>query len=143
MDISALRERFSVKRSLPGLGRGLFAAEPFKKGDFVLEYTGKKILTTYADTLKTRYLFEVDDTWTIDGGVSENIARYINHSCTPNCECDVKDGRILIHATRDIKTGEELTMDYGDEYFDEFIRPKGCKCNRCSEVLVQNEPISA
>jgi SET domain-containing protein len=114
--------------SRPGLGEGLFAAEDIEKGDFIIEYTGEKIRTKVADTLKTRYLFELDEKWTIDGQMLSNTARYINHSCEPNCEADTHDGHILISATRDIAAGEELGMDYGEEYFDEFIKPTGCKC---------------
>ena len=123
---------FSVQRSRSGAGRGLFASRSFRKGEFVLEYTGKRIPSTYADTLKTRFLFEPDNKWTVDGSPLDNTARYINHSCEPNCESHIKDGHILIHAFRDITPGEELTFDYGEEYFDEFIRPQGCKCKKCS-----------
>jgi len=128
------KERFLVRRSRPGLGHGLFAAAPIRKGEFILEYTGKRIATSYADTLKTRYLFEVNRSWTIDGSPRSNTARYINHSCTPNAECELDDGKVFIYATRDIMPGEEITMDYGKEYFDEFIRPEGCKCVRCAKT---------
>ena len=120
-----------VKKSHPGLGHGLYAAGGIRKWDFFVEYTGTRIPSPYADTLKTRYLFKLDHEWTIDGSMQNNLARYINHSCTPNCEAETHDGHILIFATRDITEGEELTIDYGDEYFDEFIRPVGCKCSRC------------
>lgn len=127
-------ERFVVRRSRPGMGLGLFAMTPIKKGDFLLEYTGRRIPTSYADTLKTRYLFEIDQEWTIDGSDTSNTARYINHSCHPNSECEVEDGQIHIYATRNIQEGEEITMDYGDEYFEEFIRPRGCLCGKCSDT---------
>ncbi|MEY4747028.1 MAG: hypothetical protein RLZZ416_77 [Candidatus Parcubacteria bacterium] len=110
------------------VGKGLFARVSIKTGDFIAEYTGKKISTALADTLKTRYLFELDEDWTIDGETLSNVARWINHACEPNAEADVHDDRILISALRDISAGEEITMDYGEEYFDEFIRPAGCKC---------------
>jgi len=126
--------KFQVKKSRPGLGRGLFALHDIQKGEFIIEYTGRRISTAYADTLKTRYLFEIDQTWTIDGSETSNVARYINHACNPNSECEVEDGQIYIYATRNIKKGEEITIDYGDEYFDEFIRPIGCKCNTCSSI---------
>ena len=129
MDVT--RPNTIVRRSAPGLGRGLFAAHPLEKHDFIVEYVGERISTRYADRLKTRYLFELDEAWTIDGSSHENVARYINHSCEPNAEAEVHDGRILIVATRDIFRGEEITIDYGDEYFDEFIRPLGCKCVCC------------
>ncbi|MBI2612455.1 SET domain-containing protein-lysine N-methyltransferase [Candidatus Kaiserbacteria bacterium] len=124
-------EQVSVHRSRSGLGRGLFAEQNIPAGECVAEYTGVHIPTRYADTLKTRYLFALDDEWTIDGSARDNLARYINHSCMPNCEAEIHDGRIYILSTRDIALGEELTIDYGDEYFDEFIRPHGCKCVRC------------
>ena len=124
-------ERFVVRRSGPGRGRGLFTRVPFRKGELVIEYTGNKIPTQLADELDTKYLFEIDEDWTIDGSPRTNTARYINHSCKPNCESDIRDGRILIFALRNIERGEELSMDYGDEYFDEFIKPVGCKCDSC------------
>lgn len=121
-----------VKRSRPDVGKGLFARRDIAQGDFIVEYTGRKIPTMVADTLKTRYLFELDQEWTIDGQTLSNIARYINHSCLPNSEAETHDDHILIHATTDIKAEEEITIDYGEEYFDEFIKPHGCKCDRCA-----------
>jgi len=131
MNKDVIKGRFIVRQSRPGMGRGLFAAMPIRKGDFLLEYTGRRIPTSYADTLKTRYLFELDESWTIDGSRRTNIARHVNHSCVPNCEVRLRDGKILIFAARNIQRGEELAFDYGDEYFEEFIRPSGCKCTRC------------
>lgn len=119
--------RFAVRES-PGVGWGLFARETIPEGTFILEYTGKKISSQEADVSKGRYLFEVDKRWTLDGEGQENHARWINHSCVPNAEADVKKGKIFIHALRDIFEGEEITIDYGDEYFKEFIKPHGCKC---------------
>jgi SET domain-containing protein len=125
------KKDFRVARSAPGKGLGLYARRPFTRGEFLLEYTGKKIPTKEADASKSRYLFEIDEFWTIDGSPRTNIARYINHSCAPNCETDVVDGQIFVFAKRGIKEGEELSFDYGDEYFDEFIKPAGCRCVRC------------
>mgnify|MGYP001602558310 CR=1 FL=1 len=132
MKKDSLKTRFLVQKARPGLGYGLFATAPVRKGNLISEYSGKRIPTPYADTLKTRYLFEIDREWTIDGSSRENIARYINHSCDPNCECELRSGRIFIYAARDIQEEEELTFDYGDEYFDEFIRPQGCRCMKCA-----------
>lgn len=120
--------RFSVKRSAPGMGQGLFAHVDIKKGDFILEYTGTKMPTKDANELKSRYLFEINDEWTIEGSARSNTARYINHSCDPNVEAEIRDGHIMIDAVRAIKKGEELTIDYGGEYYDEFIAPKSCRC---------------
>ena len=128
--------RFEVKESRPGTGLGLFAKVDIKKGDFILEYTGEKLPNAIADTHPGRYLFEIDDKWTINGEGEENTARYINHDCYPNVEAEIdEDDRILISATRAIKAGQELLIDYGDEYFDEFIRPGGCKCASCEKGL--------
>ncbi len=134
-----LDRRFVVKKSGPGLGQGLFAAEPIRRGDFILEYTGARISTALADSLKTRYLFEIDTLWTIDGSTRRNTARFINHSCDPNCECEIRDGKILIFAIRAIRKGEELTFDYGEEYFDEYIRPVGCKCKKCTRAALSTQ----
>jgi SET domain-containing protein len=69
----------------------------------------------------------------IDGNIKENTARYINHSCRPNCEAEGPKGRIYILSTRNIKAGEELTYDYGKEYFETYIKPFGCKCVKCNK----------
>lgn len=126
------KKKFKVKRAVRGKGLGLFAVEPIKKGEFVVEYVGKKIPTSSVYGLSTRYLFEIDDEVTIDGSTRQNIARYINHSCKPNAEVEIENGRINIYAKRNIKSGEELGYDYGEEYFDEFIKPHGCKCASCT-----------
>ena len=118
-----------VKEAGLGKGQGLFADADIKKGAFVAEYTGTKVDSKAADAMKSKYLFEVDDEWTIDAEHGGSVARYINHSCEPNTEAEIIDGRIVISAISNIKNGEEITIDYGDEYYDEFIRPYGCKCS--------------
>ncbi|MBV9159103.1 MAG: SET domain-containing protein [Candidatus Kaiserbacteria bacterium] len=125
--------RFEIRDVDPAIGKGLFALVPVKKGEFILEYTGVKIPTEKADDHPGRYLFEIDEMWTLDGDTDDNLAKYINHSCEPNVEAIIEDGHINIYAERAIKEGKELLIDYGDEYFDEFIRPVGCKCGstRC------------
>lgn len=129
------RERFSVSEGRPGTGLGLFARVPIKKDEFILEYTGKKIPAAVADESDSAYLFEVDKDWTIDGPPEANPAGYINHDCHPNTETDIVDGRIIFEAIKDIAPGDELTVDYGEEYFDEFIRPYGCKCASCAKGI--------
>ena len=123
-----------MKRSKPGRGLGLFTTVPIKKGVFVIEYTGKILPNKEADDLGTKYLFEVDDQFTIDGSVRSNKARYINHACKPNCEPEVDEDerRVFIYAIKNIPAGAELTYDYGDEYFEDIITPAGgCKCDSC------------
>lgn len=121
----------SVKRSSAGLG--VFTNEPIKKKSFILEYTGELISEKEANERGGRYLFNVNSRWNIDGRKHENLSRYLNHSCRPNCEPEIKGKKIMIYAKRDIKTGEELTYNYGKEYFNEYIKPYGCRCQKCSK----------
>lgn len=118
-----------VKRSTAGLG--LFAARPFKKGDRIVEYRGRVISKDEEYTSRSKYLFEVHSRKTIDGASRRNVARYINHSCKPNCEPEIEKGRVFIDAVKNIKEGEELAYDYGKEYVDEYIKPLGCRCAKC------------
>ena len=125
------RRRFRVGRSKTGLG--LFATKLIKRGDFIIEYTGRRINNAEADDLETKYMFELNKRWTIDGSPRRNIARYINHACKPNAETDVVKGKILITAMKRIYPGDEITYHYGRGYFDTFIKPKGCGCPACIE----------
>jgi uncharacterized protein len=118
-----------VRRSKTGLG--LFSYEPIKKGSCIIEYTGRTLSEKEQYESNSKYLFEVNKIVTIDGAVRSNTARYINHSCRPNCEIDIYRGRVYVLAKRNIKAGEELTYDYDTEYFDEYIKPVGCKCEKC------------
>ena len=117
-------------------GIGLFATAPIKKGALIIEYTGERITVDEADQRGGQYLFQVTDTLTIDGRGRENKARYINHSCRGNAEAEhLEDGdRIFIRAKRAIKEGEEITYHYGKEFFETYIKPKGCRCVKCTEV---------
>lgn len=119
-------EGLRVGRSSAGLG--LFATRVFKKGERIIEYFGREISKEEEYTSKSKYLFEVNSRKTIDGTQRDNFARYINHSCKPNCEPNIVKGRVWIDAIKNIKPDEELTYDYGDEYFNEHIKPFGCRC---------------
>jgi SET domain-containing protein len=118
-----------VGRSRSGLG--LFTRVHIKKGQFIVRYTGRKIPDAKAEKLTTRYMFEVNSRWTIDGSNRHNLARYINHSCRPNCEVYFAGHVIKIRALRNIKPETELSYTYGRDYLDSFIRAKGCKCTAC------------
>jgi SET domain-containing protein len=121
-----------VKRSRTGLG--LFAGEDIKKGTCIIEYVGREISKEEQYTSNSKYLFEINRSKTIDGATRSNTARYINHSCAPNCEIDIKNARVFVMAKKNIKAGEELNYDYDTEYFDEYIKPKGCLCLKCSPL---------
>ena len=119
-----------VKRGLSGLG--LFAQEPIRKGEMIIEYIGNILTKEEADKITTnQYLFEVNRSKTIDGSARWNIARYCNHACeeAANAESDIKKGRVFIKAIKDIQEGEEIVYDYGEEFVNEYIAPYGCRCS--------------
>lgn len=119
-----------IKRSSAGMG--LFAGTAIPKGACVVEYVGRELTKEEWYTVKSKYLFEVTKQKTIDGSPRWNLARYINHSCRPNCEPEIHKARVYIRAKRAIKPGEELSYDYGPEYFKDFIEPHGCRCVKCA-----------
>jgi uncharacterized protein len=129
------RSRFRVGRSRTGLG--LFALKPIRRGEFISYYFGPLITNKRADELWTKYLFEVNNRWTIDGSARNNVARYINHSCKPNAESDVKKHKVFITAIRTINPGDEITYNYGKDYFDTFIKPHGCLCLGCKKKAAE------
>lgn len=122
---------YLIKKSSAGLG--LFANRDYKKDEKIIEYTGEIISDEEAQKRGGKYLFELNDKWTIDGKSRQNIARYINHSCKPNCYAELTDNekQVFIKAKRAIKKGEELTYHYGSYYFKTEIEPIGCKCASC------------
>lgn len=124
--------KFAIKRGTHGLG--LFTNVEFKKGDLVTEYTGEVITVDEANRRGGQYLFELNDSFTVDGKERHNTARYINHSCAPNCypEIDEDEKHIFIYAKKAIKIGEELTYNYGKEFWDVHVKSKGCRCNKCT-----------
>ena len=130
MPTKRITKKVKVKRSMAGLG--LFAEEPIKKGDFIIEYIGPIISNAEADKIQGKYLFEISDRRVIDGRHRYNVARYINHSCAPNADPNVQRGKVNIYATKNIKPGEEITYNYGNEYFDFFLK-KHCRCPKCIE----------
>lgn len=122
---------YKVKRSSAGLG--LFATTPIKRGTYIIEYVGRVLKGREMDPVNNKYLFETSAVRMIDGSARSNTARYINHSCKPNCEPEITAGRVFIKATKRIEPGEELTYDYGKEYFNMYIKPYGCRCASCKK----------
>jgi len=121
-------------------GRGGLATRPIRKGTRIIEYLGERIShdeadKRYDDTGMGRhhtFLFSIDTKIVIDAAVNGNEARFINHSCAPNCEAIDERKRIYIEAIRDIAAGEELTYDYAYERDgtedEEWERLYMCKC---------------
>lgn len=95
-------------------GRGAFAKQALKKGQVIIEYTGMVRKERPEDDVRGGdvYLFGLDRDWLIDPAMGGNQARFINHSCEPNCESEIKARRVFVLAMRDIAKGEELTYDY-------------------------------
>jgi len=124
--------KFNLKTKRSAAGLGLFAEEPIKKGACVIEYVGNILTPAQEEASNSLYLFDAGGGVTIDGSPRWNAARYINHSCRPNCEIDIYKNRVYVMAKRNIKAGEELSYDYDKEYFDAYIKPKGCRCIKCA-----------
>lgn len=107
---------------------GVFAGEPIPKGHKIIEYTGERISrreTARRAERPLNYLFTLDSYWTLDGSVGGSGAEYINHCCDPNCYAWIFKGHILYMAGRNIRKGEELTIDY---HFDPDVPEVKCGC---------------
>ena len=122
-------------------GKGAFAVRKVKKGERLIEYAGERLShaeadARYDDARMDRhhtFLFTVSRSVVIDAGVDGNDARFINHSCDPNCESVIEHSRVFIEAIRRIHPGEELTYDYaylrdGTETEEEETGKYACRC---------------
>ncbi len=129
------KKPYRIGRSSTGLG--LFATKPIKKGTKIVRYIGPLLdcKKKKDDAIENKYLFELNNRWTIDGSVRENVARYINHACKPNAESDVRPRKrkVFIRAIKNIEPGEEINYDYGTDYFKAYLKPIGCKCAACEK----------
>ena len=153
---SVVKERaseklYEIKRS--GIhNRGLFAKVDIPVGTRIVEYVGERI--TKAESQRRAnvweeqargsgdglvYIFELNTRYDIDGNVSYNDARLINHACETNCESEIERGRIWIIAERDIKAGEELFYDYGYDMEHFFEHPCHCGFKSCVGFIVSSE----
>lgn len=123
---------FRIGRSATELG--LFATKPIKRAAYIATYRGRLITTEECERrerLGSKYLFELNSRWVIDGSPRWNSARYMNHSCRPNAKPITRKGRIVFVALRLISPGEEITYDYGREYFEYFFNNGRCRCAAC------------
>jgi uncharacterized protein len=120
---SAERSLSFELRESPIQGRGAFATRRIRKGTRIIEYTGERITQKQADERYDdeamgrhhTFLFTLDENTVIDAAVGGNEARFINHSCDPNCQALIEDKKIFIYALKDIAPGEELVYDYAYE----------------------------
>lgn len=139
-----MQKYFRKKSGINNLG--LFAGRDIKKGEKVIEYKGRKLTHKQVeeddrfDNSKAIYLFTLNERYVLDGDTKTNTAKYINHSCDPNCEVDIIKGKIWIIAIKDIKKGDELSYDYGFGYDADF-RQFPCKCGskNCCGYIVRDD----
>ncbi len=147
-----------VARLSPIHGNGVFADELIRKGDRVVRYKGEvrshaQVDEAYADIDENghTFLFTINDDYVIDANVDGNVARWINHSCAPNCEAVLEENtkgkprkdKVFIEAIRDIQPGEELTYNYGivlaERHTAKLKKIWGCKCGskKCTGTMLQ------
>ncbi len=142
MDLAVNHESLLEVRCSTIHGTGGFATKNIPSGARVIEYVGRKV--SKAESLQlceanNQYIFTLDEENDLDGNVSWNPARFLNHSCAPNCEAELVEGQIWIVALRDIQAGEELVFNYG--YDLEDFREHPCKCGAagCVGFIVAEE----
>lgn len=152
-----MTQKIQVRRSKIH-GSGVFAKRAIKKGEFIIEYKG--LLRTHAevdaaydgeDETGHTFLFTLNDDYVLDANINGNDARWINHSCDPNCESshvedpggDPAKDRIVIEAARDIKAGEELSYNYGirlaERHTPKLKKLWACLCGsrNCTGTMLQ------
>ncbi len=123
-------------------GKGIIAKKNIKKGTKIIQYIGEKVSKKEGDKRSSErikkylnkknegsvYIFELNKKYDIDGSPLYNKARYINHSCNPNCEVDILQNEIWIIAIKNIKKDEELSYDYGYQFDEDDYKDHVCKC---------------
>jgi SET domain-containing protein len=150
-----------VRRQSPIHGNGVFAVRDIPKGTRITEYRGRRLTHAEADRRFGNdtdsghtFLFTLNEKYLIDGADGGNVARWINHSCAPNCQAwivehasgDPRKDRVVIEARRNIRAGDELTYDYGivleERQTPELKRIWACRCGapRCTGTLLKPKP---
>lgn len=148
----ASKKRYWTVRSSSIHNRGIFASTDIPRDTPIIEYIGEKITKAESqrrgDALINRskksggaavYIFTLNQRFDLDGAKGRNPARYINHSCAPNCEAYIIRGRIWIYSLRDIKAGEELTYNYGFDIESWDEHPCRCGTDRCVGFIVDEK----
>lgn len=145
-----VKNPYALVRTSKIHSRGVFAKKDIPKGTRVMEYVGEKITKAESERrgpllvkrakkekhLGAVYLFELNKRYDIDGNVPYNTARFINHSCAPNCEVDIIRGKVWIIALRNIEKGEEITYNYGYDLENYADHPCRCFSDRCVGYIV-------
>ena len=136
-------------------GTGIFATQDISKNTNIIEYIGEKISRSEGDKRSEKrikkylnskstgsvYIFELNKKYDIDGSPKYNKARYINHSCNPNCEVEIENNEIWIKSIKKIKKFDELSYDYGYEFDEEDYKDHICKCgsNNCIGYIISSD----
>ena len=136
-------------------GHGVFATKNIKKNTKIIQYVGEKLtrsegnkrseqrIKKYLKSQKTGsvYIFELNSKYDIDGSPRYNKARYINHSCNPNCEVDIVKNEIWISSIKKINAGEELSYDYGYSFDKDDYKDHECKCGsrNCIGYIISSD----
>jgi len=136
--------------------KGVFAKKDIPQGTRIAEYTGRRISKEESTRIQNKmledyennpencaatYIFEIDETHDLDGDVDDNDPKYINHSCNPNCEVDIIDGKVWLDTIKDIKKGEELSFNYGfdidkENPYDFKKHPCRCGSQNCVRYIL-------
>lgn len=152
--MSRINNTWRVKKSIIH-GNGVVAAKNINKNEKIIQYIGEKItksegdkrseqrIKKYLNSNKTGsvYIFELNKKYDIDGTPKYNKARYINHSCDPNCEVEIIKNEIWICSIKKIRKGDELTYDYGYEFDKDDFRDHVCKCGskNCIGFIISSD----
>ena len=146
-------EKYVVVKESKIHSKGVFAINNIPQGTRIMEYFGEKI-TKEEGTKRERasieraktdhkiaatYMFELNDEWDLDGNISNNDAKYINHSCEPNCDIEIIGDRIFIHTIKDIKKDEEISFNYGFSADDALEHPCKCGAKECAGYIVDSD----
>ena len=136
-------------------GSGVFSTKYIKKNTKIIQYIGEKVTRAEGNIRSEKrlkkflnskedgsvYIFELNSKFDIDGSPLYNKARYINHSCNPNCEVDIKNNEIWISSIKNIKKGDELSYDYGFEFDEDDFMDHKCKCGsrKCIGFVISSD----
>ena len=142
MDQDVIETDLLIFKSSSIHGLGGFAKAAICKGTRIVEYVGEQI--SKSESVRrceqnNEYIFTLNDKQDLDGDVAWNPARFLNHSCAPNCEAELEDDHIWIIATCDIRAGEEITFNYGYDLVDYQGYPCRCGSPGCVGYMVAEE----